>query len=557
MHLMTQISPLKNESIRSYLIRLAVSNDYASVQQMLAEFRDIKNLVINSCDQSLLNFTAQIANIENTSDLQPFEDSYSPYEKHLGYRTLMDKAPCICPACMTNQCHTGADWQLYPITHCPTHNIKLISNCVCGEAFIWDEDLLHYGCSNCDRSWNAIAKAQPHSSAPKHVNHFYQLSRKDRINFIEDLFTSIMKALRPYDSVHHGIKQLPNYITDWATISELAYALLTDREIIEQWLSSMCYTRQHYAVLGENAVFYPFTKMLSKLNNTWLISGFRPNLTSTFPSSNTLPSYIKTTCSARNKAAMLNNLYELDKQFINHLDQAGFAEMLGCELSLARDLFKLPSISTVTTVGRGRFSFIDISDFIVLSQQLNTAKQYGTQRLNKLSHLLDKYMLTCNEVLVEIYKHKLPIYIDLRAKALIDIVCINEIVLTEFLDTIFLKNLSTVTLSRAKRILAIPRERVIQLGKLGYIKEFITKPSIRSYTGESIASFLDSFVCIEHWAESHNACSSKVIKHLKDNNIIPELAPFIFVRSKQLENALISCQAQSLTTNEQLVIPFL
>jgi hypothetical protein len=161
-------------------------------------------------------------------------------------------------------------------------------------------------------------------------------------------------------------------------------------------------------------------------------------------------------------------------------------------------------------------------------------------------------MLTCNEVLVEIYKHKLPIYIDLRAKALIDIVCINEIVLTEFLDTVFLKNLSTVTLSRAKRILAIPRERVIQLGKLGYIKEFITKPSIRSYTGESIASFLDSFVCIEHWAESHNACSSKVIKHLKEHNITPELAPFIFTKSEELINALQSPLLRNAQAHEQL-----
>lgn len=66
---------------------------------------------------------------------------------------------------------------------------------------------------------------------------------------------------------------------------------------------------------------------------------------------------------------MLSNLYELDKLLTNHIFQAVFAEIFGCKLSLARDLFKRPAISIVTTVGRDHYSFSDISDFIALSKQ--------------------------------------------------------------------------------------------------------------------------------------------------------------------------------------------
>ncbi|GAA5130725.1 TniQ family protein [Thalassotalea piscium] len=552
MHLMTQTAPIAGESIRSYLVRLALNNDYSTVQQMLGEFRDYKHLVVNSCDQSLLSFAQYTATLDSISDLQPFDDNYSPSETHLCYRTLMDKAPKICPICMTSQRHTCADWQLYTITHCPMHNVKLISTCVCGEAFSWDEDLLHYGCSKCDRNWKMIADAQTQETTPVHVEHFYNLSRHERIDFVEDLFTATIRALRPYDSVHHGIKQLPNYVPDWGNISKLAYALLTNRQVIEQWLSSMSDVRQHYAVLGKSAIYYPFNTMQSKLNNTWLVSGYNPNVGTTATSSEPLPSHNKTTCTARNKAALLNRYHALDELLINHLDQTGFANMLKCDLSLARGLFKLPSISTVTSVGRGRFSFIDISDFINQTRQQNTAKQHETIKLTDLSHLLDRYTLDCNEALVEIYKHKLPIYIDLTEDTLIDTICINENVLAEFLDTIFLKSLSAVTLPRTKRILGISRDRVVQLGKLDYIDELITKPTIRCYTGESIASFLESYICIDHWAESKNACSSKIIKHLKQQKFEPELSPFIYEKSDELNTVLECCFSENTQAQQQL-----
>jgi len=140
---------------------------------------------------------------------------------------------------MTSQRHTCTDSQLYSMTHSPSHSLKLISPCVCGEAFSWDKDLLHYGCSKYDRNWKTIADAQARETTPTHVEHFYNISKHKRIDFVEDLFMATIRALRPYDSVHHCIRQLPNYVPDWANISKLAYALLTDRKAIEQWLSSM------------------------------------------------------------------------------------------------------------------------------------------------------------------------------------------------------------------------------------------------------------------------------------------------------------------------------
>ncbi len=556
MRLMTEIPPHHNESIRSYLTRLTLANDYLVAKHLFDEYSENKHISINSCEESLFEFAQQIAGIEDTGIFSPIpsEEAAIGSKGQLGYRTLMDKNPHVCPACMASQNHTLSHWQLYPITHCQTHDMQLISHCMCGEKLNWNEELLNYGCSECDASWREIAALRPRSETPAYVRHFHQVTNEETTEFIEDLLTASMRALRPFDSVHHGIKQLPNYVSNWSELCDLAYKLLTDKDTIEHWCSSMLYTREHYSILGDKATFYPIITMQERLHNKWLVSGFTPKMCNIVPSAITLQCNHVTACSARNKSMEDCSLFEKDEQLINHLDQSGFAKMLGCDLALSRELFKIPSISTVTKVGRGRFSFIDISDFINQTKDQNTAKQHETSSLGELHELLEMYTLTSEELLVEIYKHELPIYIDLTANSLVDTICINETVLADFLETTYLNNEANVSISRAMRILSISRNQVIQLGKMAYLDKLPSKPSTPTYSGKSIAHFLTNYVCIERWAAINHACHGKVTKAIKDQGILFSLAPFIYKKSLELNNLLANYSGHLWQAQEQLTL---
>jgi hypothetical protein len=554
MHLMTKVTPQQDESIRSYLTRLALDNDYLTVQHLFDEFNDVKHLVINSCEESLFEFTQQVGGIEDTSIFSPLSSGLATISNkgQLGYRTLMDKAPHVCPMCMTTQKYTCSHWQLYPITHCHNHDLKLISRCICGENLRWNEELLNYGCSQCDASWQKIASLQSVSKTPVYVKYFYQITGEQKNDFIEDLFTASMRALRPFDSIHHGIKHLPRYVSNWHELCGLAYRLLTDKDTIQHWCSSMLYTRGHYAVLGDKATFYPIITMQENLHNKWLVSGYTPRINNVTPSVMTLPSNPMTTCSARNEAVRDCLLIEKDDKLINHLDQPGFANMLGCDIDLARRLFKVPSVSTVTKVSRGKFSFIDISDFINQTRDQNTAKHYEVRKLADLKQLVEMYTLTTQEVLAEIYKYKLPIYVDLKANSFIDKICINESVLANCLETTYLNDEIEVTLTRAMRILSIPRNRVLQLGNMEYLEELPSKPSTHSYSGKSIARFLANYVCIERWATMNNACHGKVAKAIKDNAITPVISPFVYAKTDELICILSDYSGHHWQAQEQL-----
>jgi len=556
MRLMTEIPPHYNESIRSYLTRLSLANDYLVAKHLFDEYSENKHISINSCEESLFEFAQEVAGIEDTSIFSPIPLGAATIscKGQLGYRTLMDKSPHVCPACMASQNHTLSHWQLYPITHCQTHDMQLMSHCVCGEKLNWSEELLNYGCNECDASWREIAALQPLNEIPAYVTHFHQVTNEETTEYIEDLLTASMRALRPFDSVHHGIKQLPNYVSNWPELCDFAYKLLTDKDTIERWCSSMLYTREHYSILGDKATFYPIITMQERLHNKWLVSGFTPKMCNVVPSAITLRCNHVTACSARNKSVEDCSLFEKDEQLINHLDQSGFAKMLGCDLALSRELFKIPSISTVTKVGRGRFSFIDISDFITQTKEQNTAKQHETCTLGKLRELLEMFTLTSEEILVEIYKHKLPIHVDLTANSLIDTICINNSVLADFLESTYLNNETEITISRAMRILKISRKQIIQLGEMTYLDELPSKSSTRIYSGISIANFLADYVCIERWAAINNACHGKVTKAIKEQGILFSLAPFIYKKSFELNNLLVNHSGHLWQAQEQLAL---
>ena len=538
MMLMTGLYPIENESIRSFLIRLAIANSEDVSNSLFRDYQDGKNVRMNSCEESLHSLACSLVDTCSMDSFSPVPEQAQCGNSRLGHRAITKREPHVCPDCMTMQNHTEAHWQLYPITHCNKHHKRLISTCICGENLVWDEDLLHYGCCHCDASWQQISTMSTTEKVPAYIEHFHQLPMEKRSDFLEDLLTACMRALRPYDSVHHGIKQLRHVELDWATLCTQAFALLTDKDAIEQWCRSISSARQKYSVIGSGAVFHPLQTMQAKLHQTWLVHAFKPTLASTENSNDLLLYHHMTSCNIRNKAIVGFERDEANQQLIHHIDQNAFAQILGCDLELARQLFKIPSISSLTKVGKGRYSFIDIRDFVEQTKQQNIAKSCETIKLTQLSELLNNYMMSTDDVLVEIYKHQLPIYVDKTANTLIEAIKINEEMLAHHLESTYLENEPVISLIGAAHILNLPRNLVKQLGALGLLKEVPCKTFAHDYTGKSIATFLKNYECIIRWASQHHVCEAKVVKTLKASGFKPVMAPFVFAKTPVLESAL-------------------
>jgi hypothetical protein len=557
MEVMTSLSPKPMESIRSFIIRLSSSNDYDCVKRLFIEHKDDKNISIESCDSSLLDFAKKLVDIDDEAVFSPTHLSDTKSQSNrLGSKLMMDTHPHVCPSCLVDEGITQSIWQLHPITHCHTHDMKLMTHCSCGAKFKWDQELLEHGCSDCFASWSEIASQHQQSPTPEYVSHFYRLNSLEQADFLEDLLTACMRALRPYDSVHHGIKQLSQYNIDWVELSAQAYGMLTNREDIDDWCHSMAYVRSDYTVFGSNAVFYPLRTLQKKLHLKWLVLGIKPSLCDTPPSTNLLHSHHFTSCKARNESVTQFSQNVANISLIHQLDQHGFVQMTGCGLELARRLFKIPSISSLAPVGRGLFSFIDITDFIKQSVKLNSEKVSNTTMLSELTDLMKSFSMTIDDFIMQIYQYELPIHIDASAKTLVEGISINEEVLAKHLETTYLEHEQEVTLTRVKNILCIPRNRVLQLVKQGLLDELPSKQNTHMISGSSIATFLDKYECIERWAAINHASRGKVLSSLHQAGFAAEIQPFIFKKTQELQYFLTKNYSLLWTRQEQLTMEF-
>ncbi|MFC4281963.1 MULTISPECIES: TniQ family protein [Colwelliaceae] len=550
---MTSLAPKPLESIRSFIVRLSSANDYDSVKRLFTEHKGDKNICIESSDASLLDFVKKLVDIEDVSVFSPIHIAETKSQSNrIGVKPMMDTHPHVCPSCLAEKSLTNTQWQLYPITHCPKHNLKLMTHCCCGEKFKWDQELLEYGCSNCFASWAEIAHQQEQQVAPDHVLHFYRLNGQAQADFLEDLLTACMRALRPYDSVHHGIKQLPKCNVDWTKLSTQAYDMLTDRNVIEDWCHSMAHVRSDYEVFGSNAVFYPLITLQQKLHLNWLVNAIKPSLCNVSPLTNFLPSHQFTSCNARNNSVTDLSMKAADISLIHQLDQHGFSQMTGCSLELTRRIFKIPSISSLAPVGRGRFSFIDTTDFIKQSVKINSENIANTTPLTSPTDLMKTFTMTTDDFIMQIYLYELPIHINSAAETLVEAISINEKVIANHLETTYLKNEHSISLTRAKNILCIPRNQVLMLAKQGVLVELPSTKNKHMIAGASIAQFLANYTCIERWSALNNASRGKVLSSLHQAGFKADIPPFIFKKTQGLQDFLMAKVYTTWDKQEQL-----
>ena len=124
MKLMTGLYPIHNGSIRSFLIRLAVANDYGTLNHFFSEYQCLKHSNMNSCEESLISLANTLTDIGDEHAFSPVHTLAIDESNRLGHQAITQRHPKVCPDCMTTQNHTGAHWQLYPMTH--FHQLKII-----------------------------------------------------------------------------------------------------------------------------------------------------------------------------------------------------------------------------------------------------------------------------------------------------------------------------------------------------------------------------------------------------------------------------------------------
>lgn len=549
MELLTKLPVGDGECIRSYVIRLALANDYDTVIRFFNETSDIKTVRINSSQASIVELVKLI-------DVNLSQHSFLPATQIIkgavGIESMMHDKPKVCPHCVAEKNIIEAKWQLLQVTHCDIHHCELISHCHCGEPFEWCENLLKYGCSHCYSPWNEIAGQTKTKPLPAHVNHFSLLQFDAREAFLEDMMTAAIRALRPFDSVHHKIKQLRHCEVNWTDLMVQSFNMLTDKTTITQWIESLAFKRNHYQALGDSSVFYPIVTLKERLHSDWLVKGYKLKLSTVSPCARLLSSHNLTSCNARNSSALNeSSKAKTETQLINQVDQVAFVKMTGVNIKIARNIFKMESINALSKVGRGRYALIDIDSFVNKLALINSLPRVNTVAISQLEGLLSTFGLSFEEGIIEALDSNFPVYLNPNAPDFISSFQVNELQFSEYLETDYIKR-NNFSLTHAAILLEMPVDKVKYLARINLIKEVPTPKKKHLYSGASISVFLAQYECLERWASIHDLCLDKLYKEALLQGIEPVIRPFVFEKNTALDNLLAESHERQWHQPEQL-----
>ena len=551
MELLTKLPVQACECIRSYAIRLALANDYDTMTRFFNETSHSKKLSINSSQK---NITKLVKSLDERLKQQSFLPATQQIKAAIGIKFMMHEVPHVCPHCLVERDGIKAKWQLLQFTHCDIHHCEIIRNCHCGKPFEWNETLLSYGCSHCLLSWSEIAGHIKSKSLPAHVKHFALLSFDEREIFLEDMMTAAIRALRPFDSVHHKLKMFRHCKVDWSKLMAQSFNMLSDSSTIIQWRQNLAFKRRHFNVLGDNAVFYPIVSLQERLHSNWLIKGYNLKSNEVAPSSALLSSHSFTLCNARNCSASEESTNErVESQLINQVDQVAFMKMTGVNIDTARTFFKMNFITVLSKFGRGRYTFIEIDSFVGKLKTMNSLSSMNTVAISKLKGMLSTYCLSLEDVSIEIINENLPVYLNPKAVDFVSSLHVNELQLIDFLESKYINN-NNFSLTHTAKLLRIPRDKVKRLCRMNLLKELPSPNGQYLYSGVSISQFLVKYECLERWAEIHNLCLGKVLKEVVSEGITPLFSPFVFEKSTTLTNLLNTLHGNQWYHPEQLTL---
>ena len=535
------------ESSLGYLLRLADRNGYYELKDLLIETNSLGVFHQHSQYSELSSLAQNLGNVGNIQHLNPeIVDVNKGFLTHVTYAPVLSSKPRVCPACMAEGSKIKADWHIMQITHCEKHHVELIDKCSCNTDFEWNESLLNYGCDNedCGKAWlqfdnNAI-------ELPAYMKHMFSLNKVERIHFINDLTAAALIAVRPYESIIEKSLLKEEHFSNVVSFLSKGYDLLTNHQVIGEWISTCATVRDKYRPLGNMSVYFPIYRLQSVLIMQWLIKNEKPSIASVSPKALSPFQVYKSLCPRRNvMASMSKDKPELD--FINQINRESIALMLNIPITEARAIFNALNIDDYAN---GELRRNNIGYISKLVENLNICSNSNNLQLVSLANIKSKCFnegIEFTDVLIAIFDGSLEVALSGKSTDFLDSILIDETKLLQYIK-ISLKedNTKTLSLTQVSKMTRLPRNVVAEIATNNVFIEVPSTKNRHDYSANSVVTMMDNYFIVSLWAEKMGLCESKIIESLLQKGFSVAFGYNIFKKSDELHKELQELKSSKL-----------
>ncbi len=251
-----------DETVMGYLLRLGAVNGIRKSAHIIELTRlkgKTKLIALNRLHSgALLDATACST---GRSDLtlkmvQELEEQRFPVVQDAAIKSTRITQPRICLQCMhEGKQHLPWYWQSTLVSHCPTHGMKLISECPndeCGRALTWEPIILE-ACPHCKTRWdeidmNGLELITPSTDLERKVVLHLKDNNAPDPAFCEDLTWGIMLVARSFDYMNDSLPEMPGS-PNISAIINAAYWLIASVDF------GTFYKNEKYSSLGKICIF--------------------------------------------------------------------------------------------------------------------------------------------------------------------------------------------------------------------------------------------------------------------------------------------------------------
>lgn len=101
----------------------------------------------------------------------------------------------------------------------------------------------------------------------------------------------------------------------------------------------------------------------------------------------------------------------------------------------------------------------------------------------------------------------------------------------------------------------MPRNIVAEIAEQGVIEEVPSPKNQHNYKATSVSGFLELYIVVSVWANTHDCCETKVIKSLRVVDLKPNWGHNVFKKTSSLQETLESIKSEdSWKASEQLAL---
>ncbi|MDO6620151.1 TniQ family protein [Shewanella sp. 6_MG-2023] len=244
-----RLRPYVDESLPSYLCRLATSNGWGN----LPEFLVVMGIKQTKVDPFFnLGQLAQLVNIQEM-DLQHYLEQIP---KSMPGRMFYQHSPRLCPICIQSTPYIRHSEHYQIDVFCDKHHCRRIDRCPTCELPLQWQRYLFTGCANCNMTWAELSVS---NDIDMDYQHWIRMGEHE--TKMELLYEAIMRLIYPTDldplALSHAFELNSHIIID-------AFYLLQGR-YDEIWRARCREDRHYLSLFGEHHVYKPMTSISNLL----------------------------------------------------------------------------------------------------------------------------------------------------------------------------------------------------------------------------------------------------------------------------------------------------